>query len=354
MQSTFRSLAEFQSELEAREADKQDYLVATQAMYAVDDETIGFGDNQFGVKPTAHQQLSAWSGIPKKYYDKMTEIPGLRAYNLDRWFQKSDDRRMIRTLRGDTRAFLSDRYRPIDNLQIMDASAPALNEVDGLRVNSVNITDDRMYVQFILPGLEGEITKGDVVQAGVCLTNSETGRGAVDIQMMIWRLVCTNGMIAGSILRKHHIGRQIGDQVEDYNLYQSDTLAAEMESYKLRIRDVMRDTLSEKRWQEILTNIKSGAEDPVHRPEPTVVNVSTRYGLNKDEQDKVMYNFIEFGNSNRWNLANAVTATAREVENPDRAYELEKVGWDIMNLDRKQWSDLSDAEDVDGELVFVE
>ena len=42
---------------------------------------------------------------------------------------------------------------------------------------------------------KGEPGTGDIVQAGVVISNSETGLGAVCIQPLIYRLVCSNGMV---------------------------------------------------------------------------------------------------------------------------------------------------------------
>ena len=56
---------------------------------------------------------------------------------------------------------------------------------------------------------------GDIVQAGVMISNSEVGLGAVSIQPLVYRLVCTNGMIVNDMgERRHHVGRQ-AKAVED-------------------------------------------------------------------------------------------------------------------------------------------
>jgi hypothetical protein len=219
MISAYANITEFQSELERRESLKADYVVSTPAITATD-ESVEFNGDLLRVLPTAHTQLAQWAGIPKKYYDRMIEVPGLRAHNLNAWFDKSNDTRMLRTMDGSLRAYLSDRYRTVDNLQVMDAAAPAFAQIPDLKVQAVNLSSDRMYVQFILPSLQGEIFPGDIVNAGICFTNSETGRGAVDVSMMVWRLVCSNGMVAASLLKKNHIGRRVGGDFEDYALYQ--------------------------------------------------------------------------------------------------------------------------------------
>lgn len=46
------------------------------------------------------------------------EYPSLLDENINRWFQKTPERRMLRTLDGNIRAFLSDRYHRLDNLEL--------------------------------------------------------------------------------------------------------------------------------------------------------------------------------------------------------------------------------------------
>lgn len=298
---------------------------------------------------TAQRQIANWAGIPLKYYDRMGEIESLRAYNLQKWLDQSDAVHLIRTLDGDNRAFLSNSFKPMDNLQVMDAAAPAFAQVPDLQVKALNLTDDRMYVQFILPSLQAEIAVGDPVQAGVCFTNSETGRGAVDIQLMMWRLVCSNGMIAGSVLRRHHLGRRVGGDIEDYEIFKQDTIEAELQSYKLRIRDVLMSYLTDAHWENMVKAVREKAEMPVPAPIRAVENVTKRYGLTDREQESVMSAFIGGTTSNRWNLTNAMTVTARDAENPDRQHELETAGWNLATMPLSEWRRV--ATDAEGELV---
>ena len=52
-----------------------------------------------------------------------------------------------------------------------------------------------MYIKVVNPRLQADVVPGDVVQAGVIISNSETGLGSVTIQPLIYRLVCSNGMV---------------------------------------------------------------------------------------------------------------------------------------------------------------
>ena len=83
------------------------------------------------VLPTAHGQIATFTEIPQRYYDRMrSEDPALLATNVNRWFRDSDKTRMVRTLGGDVRAFLSDRYNRIENEEIAGMAAAAIPDGD--------------------------------------------------------------------------------------------------------------------------------------------------------------------------------------------------------------------------------
>jgi hypothetical protein len=112
------------------------------------------------------------------------DAPALLADNVNHWFQETPERRMIRTLDGQARAFLSDRYHRIDNERIADAVLPVLVADCGHgAVVSCCITDSKLYLQALFPRLEGEVKTGDPVQGGVIISNGEIGNGALDMRI---------------------------------------------------------------------------------------------------------------------------------------------------------------------------
>ena len=57
------------------------------------------------------------------------EAPEPLATNVNEWFHNKPERRMIRTLDGQARAFLSDRYRRLDNYDLASTVLPILIEI---------------------------------------------------------------------------------------------------------------------------------------------------------------------------------------------------------------------------------
>ena len=77
--------------------------------------------------------LVAQPEFDKRYYDRMrSEAPELLGDNIRHWFQKYPAPRMIRTLDGGNRAFLSNSYRTLENEDLAEAVLPVLQEAQCL------------------------------------------------------------------------------------------------------------------------------------------------------------------------------------------------------------------------------
>ena len=108
------------------------------------------------IRQTAHRQLGTYLGIPQKYYELMrTDAPELLAYNANYWFSQKNELRTLRTIDGCARAFLSNRYRRIDNLDIASVTLPVIGELPEARFVSTQITEDFMYIKVVNPRLAG-------------------------------------------------------------------------------------------------------------------------------------------------------------------------------------------------------
>ena len=109
------------------------------------------------------------------------QAPELLANNVNHWLQKKNVRRMVRTMDGKARAFLSDRYRVIDHEDVMEAVFDALRDAE-VRLQSHEVTDRRLYIKATFPNIQTEIRKGDVVESGFVVSNSEIGMGGINVQ----------------------------------------------------------------------------------------------------------------------------------------------------------------------------
>src|SRR5262249_34629197 len=181
--------------------------------------------------------------IPAKYYDRMlNEDPNLLAINTNAWFRKQPERRMVRTLGGDARAFLSNRYQRIEHEQLAEPALEELAKLPGVQIPSCEVTDRRLYIHFVVPTIQGEVKKGDVVQAGGIIKNSEVGCGALSVAGLIWRLWCLNGATTGEAFRRNHVGRHVDEGEMEWA---EDTQRADDKAILLKVRDMVRAVVDE-------------------------------------------------------------------------------------------------------------
>ena len=250
------TLEQLAAEITRQQSAKEDYVVNTGNLRLESygpDLTLRVLDSDgadriepLEIGDIAHRQIGTHLSIPAKYYERMrSEDPGLLAHNVNTWLERTPAQRMIRVLDGKARAYLSNRYLRMDNYSIASAVLPILAEIPDVRIESCQITDSRMYIKAVNPRLQEDVTPGDTVQAGVVISNSEVGLGSVNIQPLIYRLVCSNGMVVNdAATKRNHIGRAT-DAEENFQLYSEKTLAADDHAFLLKVQDTVRAAAEE-------------------------------------------------------------------------------------------------------------
>lgn len=339
------TIKEMAQEIERQRAVKVDYLVKTSSMEM---ESMGGppmlrllenGIDQvepLTIQETAHRQLGTHLNIPWKYYERMLQDdPALLSYNVNRWLQRQDPtQRMLRTIDGKARAFLSNRYRCIDNYEIAVSVLPIIAEMEGARFESCQLTENYMYIKVVNPRLTGEVRVGDVVQAGVVISNSETGMGAVNIQPLVYRLACLNGMVVNDAkLRRNHIGRA-NNSGENFALYSQETLNADGKAFMMKVQDTVKAAVDEAQFAKVLDQMKDSTKHKLNTADiSSVVKLtSSNFGITETESQGVFQHLIEDGDYTLYGLANAVTRFSQDVEDYDRASKLEEIGYSVMTM----------------------
>lgn len=211
---------------------------------------------------------------------------------------------------------------------------PVIGELPEARFVSTQITDDFMYIKVVNPRLQADVVPGDVVQAGVIISNSETGLGSVTIQPLIYRLVCSNGMVINDAkTRRNHVGRAATSE-EDFSIYSSETLLADDHAFVLKIKDTVRAAISEARFAQVVSRMRESTEAMLDTKQlPAIVKLaSSSFGITEDESNGVLEHLITGGDFSLYGLANAVTRFSQDVESYDRATKLEEIGYSVMTM----------------------
>lgn len=363
------SLTDFATEVQNRDQAKLDYLAPVKLLDVSTNghtslvlrEVEDAAGNELAPLPIngiAHGQLAGYLGVPKAFYDHVQRNtatirdpndPTLALYDtLVNGLLRScppEDTRLVRTLFGETRGFLSDRYRQMDNLEILTRLLPVIQGLPAVNWNesSLQVTDSRMYLQLVDTSKPKVIQSGthhrldDVLQRGVVITNSEVGMGSFAVQPLVFRQVCSNGLVITEYAqRKFHIGgRNSGDAGI---VWQSDTQKARNELTIMEMRDLMITAMSDEFLDKIAARAQDAADQTIKgtQVEHVIKNVTERFRMTNDEGKAMTGHFIEEGDLSLWGLVNSITRAAQDVESYDRSVELQAVGGNILALPKHE------------------
>lgn len=355
------SIQELAREIERRANAKADLVAPTKKMWfevIKDQPHLNVADkHEYGINDIAHGQISAFTGIPKGYYDKMLgDDPRLLADNVNHWFRKSDEVRMVRTLDGVARAFPSDRYRPLENEDLAQAVLPPILEM-GLDIHSAQITDRRMYIKAVDPKVNRELkARGAALGDGghtiirclapaITVSNSEVCEGALSCLAGTYDGWCSNlATFKESSMRKYHVGgrHELGENV--YAMLSDDSRRKADVALWAAVGDVVRGAFDRARFDALVDKIEGTQKDLIDGDPVQVVKLSSRkFGLSELLETSVLRHLIEGADLSRFGLHNAITRASQDVEDYDRATDLERIGAQVIELPAGEWKELARA-----------
>ena len=336
------------NELNRQKANSRDVIVDGRKLQAsvfnvTAEEGIGLflGEGEaIPLTEWAHQQLANKTDIPMRYYNRIREAQRfeLLAENANAWI-KEKERRLIRILDGNVRAILSDRYRPMDNHDLLFAALDEFKQ-HGVDIHRCDLTEQYMYMKVVQPHEIREIKENDKVVPGLILSNSEVGAGSFKVEPFILRLICNNGLIGEQVIRKIHLGerRDIGD------IWSDKTLKMKDEVLWSEVKDVIKATFDPTIFNEWVDKLKRGTEVEVESPTTAVDSVAAKYSISEEKKRDLLDYFTTQEAPTQWGLANAVTRMAQQEEKAENQVELEKVGNDVAILEPEEFLRLTQKE----------
>ena len=324
----------------------------------VTDDGVTTADARLVPTPIFDEGVSHRFDIPLKYVRTMRgRVAGdisegfkddetLFDQNINYWLEAEPNRRhLVRGFLtsdadepGIARALLSDRYRTIDNYDVLMATLSGVRAA-GVEVNidGGDLSDRRMslrltcpevtaYANEILGGYRSPFTgetgsDNPTVFAGLVVKNSETGGGAFTIVPRIVVQVCNNGLqLTKDAMRAVHLGGKLDDGVVRWS---DDTQQHELSLITSKARDAVATFLDVDYMRTKIEELQELAGVEVTRPADTIQRVSKKAGWSETEQDEILSHFIRGGQTTALGVAQAVTAYAQTVESIDRQDELE-------------------------------
>ena len=275
------------------------------------------GEELFSITKPCHTQIAEKLEIPLKYYHKMEEsAPELLTENVNTWLRQNGKEIFIRGLGNSARAFLSDRYRVIDHLDVLLC---ALNELQAhdAEIEECYLSDTEMNIKVKSQKLKDFVRhKDDLIMGGIFITNSETGHKALRVEPRMFRVKCSNGMIVEELVtREIHIGN--GDEISDEIVY-------------LSLRRSIRELFS--RFGEIVLLLRESTEAKIRNPQKVIQNVVDQYKLSEAQKANILMAFGAEPEYDKYGIANALTLAAQKEETWEKSVEMERIGGRLITL----------------------
>lgn len=294
------------------------------------------------ISENAHRQIAARLGIPAKYYRRMLdEGLSLLPQNVNYWFRKNPEPRMLRVMEGSTRAFLSNRYLRIDNHEVICAIMPILGDIPDVQFVSNQITENYLYIKVVNPNLQREIITGKTVQAGIMICNSETGLGTFHVSPMLYLPEYRIGMIAdtGNVKRTH--SGPIYRTSEYFQLRPEKFLMSEDNAFLEKIRASVRAAFDENAFETNISRIREAIGAQINNAPDVVIAAGNEFGITETEQIGVLEHLVRENQMNRYGLASAVTMQSANSESYERATDLEEISYRILTMPNQRWEHIN-------------
>tara|TARA_R100001163_G_C5030588_1_gene170919 strand:+ start:99 stop:1142 length:1044 start_codon:yes stop_codon:yes gene_type:complete len=314
--------------------NKRDYIIDAKGInvetnnYTYPSITVDhLQDKKFILTDHSMSQLCNKLEIGTQYLKKCLPVSQeLVAHNLNFWVKNSKEKElMLRTYDmepiNEARAICSNRYKRIDNDVVANHSLNKLMDL-GLDIKYVNYDRDTLNITAVNPKIEGEVQEGDVVQSGVTITNSEIGNGSLIIQPFIYRLVCTNGMVAPRYLNRFyskHVGKAVIDVTQD------DQYITVIDKMQKQIDLISSNEV----WQESFQGLVKSTKESVTSHQ--IDQIVKRHGVSDDERVQIFtrlnHYYGDVFTTTKYDFANAVTNMGNDEDKSDaRARFFQELG----------------------------
>lgn len=362
-----KTISELAVEIERQTKAKRDLIVRTSAMkMEVTEEKeprMAIGDlpeNVFPMNAVAHDQIGSHVKIPAPYYDRMlAEAPALLATNVNTWLNSTEEKRMVRVLDNRMRSFNSDKFRPLENFDLMEAILPPLMQ-SGAEIVSCEVTDRRLYIKAVDKTVQQEIERKtghrigdgshafykDILCPAIVVSNSEVGLGALSVRSSVWTEGCTNfAVLKEHSVRKSHVGGRhelLGEQI--MAVLSDRTRRLKDAALWSEITDVVKTSFDRAKFDATVKRISGMVDQKIEGNPVEAIEMTRRlFGMNDGESTSMMQHLIQGGDLSRYGLFNAITRTAEDLDSYDRASEFEKFGGALIELAPQEWKRIAEA-----------
>ena len=313
---------------------RDDIISSMQDFFVIDGNQAVLNGRVYDMTESFHNNLARKFDIPIHYYRRIkNEEPKLFEKTINT-LNKNSNPQMFRKYKvkkkfrlkniingqssGNLRALLSDRYKIIDNKEILKHLEPKFDKKNFVLLSGYE-DENVMSCKIRFSNLIGSVRQGDTVYGGIYLRNSEVGRSSLTISALIYRLVCTNGLMipnTETIYNTFHLGAK--NPINYTPNYIVPTSALD------NIDLVINHLLSKNLFKDKLESLKHTTTQPIKKVKYD--KIKEFYATTDDEQEMIKQEFETENDFTLYGLIQAFTSTARKIKNIQRSLYLEKIG----------------------------
>ncbi len=296
---------------------------------------VVFGGQRGAVHKHALGQVAQRAGVPTQYLVELVASKDewkkeLAGQILNRHYGQgeTDTRFLLRSVKGQVRGFLSDKYRRLDSRPLLEAFAEECNKVGAVPVDGIS-SDTRVSLRALNPTVY-EPVPGEAVAFGVEWHNSDFGAGAHSLRAFMLRVWCLNGATMENAMAQVHLGRGISDDVElSKRTYDLDTRASIS-----ALRDVVGGLLSHRKIEAGIATVRAAADKEVTwaavAPQLSKALLKGELkGVRDAYESQDVYNLPP--GQTMWRVSNALSWIAGSTEDADRKLELQRLAGQVLD-----------------------
>lgn len=337
--------------------EREDILAPVKDIQAIVNDGGEFAftvqDREFVPTDWALQQFSIRSKVPSSTViqklrsqedadDQDSDVMAYLANNSLRRLDQDKIYRMRTYTDGTCRAFVTDKYAPIDNRWYLDQLRENLPEG---RLSHWRGDEDTIFGNILLPDTIIDYGQSDDSDYGGMLSigNCEIGKRRISQVPSLFRSICLNGCIWGQCkgkeIKKRHIG-EIDLQELSYAIYEN--IEAQLPLLEAGVR-------------KLLALRELEVEDA--KMQQVFATVAMDHKLTKKEVSEVFRQWGQFERDDRnlFGVVNAVTRAGQTLDNMSWV-RFDGIGGQLMDTSESRWAGIlnraSSLQDKDLEKVY--
>jgi hypothetical protein len=269
-------------------------------------------DRSLILSPRAETQLLQRCQIPAPFFRRLPENLKWAVVNWAVQSGSFERAALLRTVRGNVvRAMLTEAYCSLDDVPVMEMLSDIISD-QNVRIEALSFEDDFTHVRILFPQQMIEVKKNDIVMTGINLSNSETGCRAVHVDALVYRLVCTNGLVRAESSGRttiRHIGQH--DRLKD--------------AMAIAIRDAKENAF------ELARQFKDAVTHTISDPEELLKNFAKDTDMTREQLQAALSAFAIEPDRTAFGVTNAVTRAAQAEESFEGRYQMERLGANLLS-----------------------